>query len=96
MDQIQMESNKMSKLLGSLVDVDKFYQVVYVSTILGREITISQVRGHELKKCLDNGGWYHNRFNPTEEIVSFEEVPELTAERVTGNGRWRINVFYEG
>jgi|TARA_R110000824_G_scaffold237755_3_gene426574 hypothetical protein len=83
-----MESNKMSKLLGSLVDVDKFYQVVYVSTILGREITISQVRGHELKKCLDNGGWYHNRFNPTEEIVSFEEVPELTAERVTGNGRW--------
>ena len=88
MDQIQMESNKMSKLLGSLVDVDKFYQVVYVSTILGREITISQVRGHELKKCLDNGGWYHNRFNPTEEIVSFEEVPELTAERVTGNGRW--------
>jgi len=88
MEQIQMESFKMGKLLASLVDVDKFYQVVYVSTILGREITIPQVRGHELKKCLDNGGWYHNRFHPTEEVVSFEEVPELTAERVTGNGRW--------
>jgi hypothetical protein len=88
MEQIQMESFKMSKLLASLVDVDKFYQVVYISTILSREITISQVRGHELKDCMKNGGWYHNRFNPTEEIVSFEEVPELTAERVTGNGRW--------
>ena len=88
MEQIQMESIKMSKLLASLVDVDKFYQVVYVSTIFGREITIPQVRGHELKDCMKNGGWYHNRFNPTEEIVSFEEVPELTAERVTGNGRW--------
>ena len=88
MEQIQMESFKMNKLLASLVDVDKFYKVVYVSTILGREITIPQVRGHELKDCMKNGGWYHNRFNPTEEIVSFEEVPELTAERVTGNGRW--------
>ena len=88
MEQIQMESFKMNKILANLVDVDKFYKVIYVSTILGREISISQVRGHELKECIENGGWYHNRFHPTEEIVSFEEVPELTAEQVTGNGRW--------
>ena len=85
MEQIQMESFKMSYVW---VDINKFYKVVYVSTILGREITIPQVHGHELKECIEKGGWYHNRFHPKEKIVSFEEVPELTAERVTGNGRW--------
>ena len=73
--------------MSNKVELNRMYNVQIVSP-KGRVENHQQVSGERLANNLKCGGFHYNRFNRFCEILSWEAVPEITAEMVTGHGRW--------
>ena len=73
--------------MSNKVELNRMYNVQIVSP-KGQVENHQQVSGERLANNLKCGGFHYNRLHPFCEILSWEAVPEITAEMVTGNGQW--------